>query len=653
MPPTRSSQTGLGGQSTPSLADIPSERIVADVERLCRRWDIPIRGFLCFFGVTCLTPKLLSALRDLRARVTWDTAKVLLEAVRDDDNTAKGGTGDRRTRSSGPGRIYRDWSVEDVNAAIRRADADRPASAQRTRARQVSGVPTPEGQTSPSIRSQTNAENQPVNEKYQTPTKSRTPGDTKAEEGEETGPSGDVPVAARKKRGAVIKDNVKGENDDKDLVDDADDEKTHPPKRKRLYGRTRTIMHTPSTPEKKYQPKQDPSMPDKSLEIPDSEPESLATTSCPSTPWPKSLCRTLSPETWLNDEAVHGIISMLASASPTSSNTVVVSTLLITRESTEPARALTSALANNPEMLLLPMHLGNHWALLVVRPKSRTAELFDSMPTFANQNRVKEIFKRFAGIYLDGDEPVSWEVAEKPCPEQGNDYDCGVFTIAVAAHILAGRPPPTKLAADPWRHTCCLLADPELAGGAGAFAEFFNPPMSEKAPEVQPQGNNDDVMAFQEVREAWIDHFERRTAQLTKSVSDLWELDAVQATLAGCLVNLPREGNPQDDRGSKLERELRNVEREMDLRTQLSALPECEQEKHAIPALRKKQARLRQQLERETSRDDARGRIRMVLSVLERQKAEKDATYKKTISRLNEYRRLFELISSTEGPYQS
>ncbi|KAF6833184.1 ulp1 protease family protein [Colletotrichum plurivorum] len=664
MPPTRSSQPGFG-QSTPgiSLMDIPSDRIRADVERLCRRWDTPPTEILAFFGVDCFTLKFLSAIRDLRARVSWDVARGLLEAVRDGNTVST--KGDRRTRSAGPRSNPREWTVDDISAAIRRADALRQASAQRTRSRHVSGVPTPDGdgQTSPSIRSQTT--------EYHTPTKQRTPGDcdtpaAKAEPTRKRSPENNNGENNNGENNNGENNNGEnnngqdshgqdshgeknhGESNSKELDDDADDEKAPPPKRRRVHGRAKALM---AEPEQKPQPEQQP-QPEKRLEIPDSEGESLAAPSCPATPWPKSLSRTLLPEGWLNDEAVHGIISMLVSATPNSSNVVVISPLLITRDSPDPARALTSALANNPETLLLPMHLKNHWALLVVRPKARTAELFDSMPTNANRNRVADIFKRFAGIYLDSNEPA-WEVVEKPCPEQGNDYDCGVFTVAVAAYTLAGRPLPMELAADSWRHTCCLLADPEMATDRGAFAGFLDIPMSEAAPKLQPKSNDDhdhdhdDVKAFQDLRALWIEHFEKRVKDLTKCASDLRELDAIHAALTACLAGPPQQGNVQDDGGSELERNLRNVDREIELRTQLSALPDCAGEMQALPTLRKRQARLRQQLDYETSRGEARRRIKGVLAALgaQAEKAERDAAYKKTIQRLNQYRHLFIVIS--------
>lgn len=122
MPSTRQSLgTAQPGDTAtkPSLKDIPSERNRREVESLCKKWEVSLANFLAFFGTEALTAKFLSALRDLRARVPWNTAKHSLdEAIT--SRLEKAGLG---PLSSPP-----PWVADDVKAAIAQIDASRRTS---------------------------------------------------------------------------------------------------------------------------------------------------------------------------------------------------------------------------------------------------------------------------------------------------------------------------------------------------------------------------------------------------------------------------------------------------------------------------------------------------------------------------------------------
>ncbi|MCJ1275755.1 hypothetical protein MMC21_003558 [Puttea exsequens] len=97
------------------------------------------------------------------------------------------------------------------------------------------------------------------------------------------------------------------------------------------------------------------------------------------------------------------------------------------------------------ENVFIPCNMGgNHWTLLVVSPKLRTIEYFDSLHGSAKSPiaKTKEWLQRELGKEYRADE---WTVVEDPHyigrgkgPTQNNGSDCGVFTLATARNISLG-----------------------------------------------------------------------------------------------------------------------------------------------------------------------------------------------------------------------
>jgi len=98
------------------------------------------------------------------------------------------------------------------------------------------------------------------------------------------------------------------------------------------------------------------------------------------------------------------------------------------------------------DVILVPIHSKDHWALGVVYPRQHTIEAFDSLTPggalsrlFCNTMRrwLKDEIKAKGITALD---PRRFRfVLPKNIPTQQNGFDCGMFVLIFAAQIASGR----------------------------------------------------------------------------------------------------------------------------------------------------------------------------------------------------------------------
>jgi Ulp1 protease family, C-terminal catalytic domain len=92
------------------------------------------------------------------------------------------------------------------------------------------------------------------------------------------------------------------------------------------------------------------------------------------------------------------------------------------------------------DTVFIPICENFHWTLLVVRPKTRTIEYFDSL--YSNRgpyiDNAKEYLKGELGELYNEDE---WFVLNSASPRQNNGSDCGVFLLTTAKAIALGLEP--------------------------------------------------------------------------------------------------------------------------------------------------------------------------------------------------------------------
>ncbi len=89
------------------------------------------------------------------------------------------------------------------------------------------------------------------------------------------------------------------------------------------------------------------------------------------------------------------------------------------------------------DSVLIPINLGVHWTIGVVRPVAKTIEYFDSMEGVNNQffGLMRSWLKHQLGNSYVEEE---WKVPNTGCAFQSNSHDCGVFVCTNAFCVVMG-----------------------------------------------------------------------------------------------------------------------------------------------------------------------------------------------------------------------
>lgn len=95
----------------------------------------------------------------------------------------------------------------------------------------------------------------------------------------------------------------------------------------------------------------------------------------------------------------------------------------------------------NVERVFIPVHMhSNHWTLLVVSPKYRTIEYFDSLGGASTKQMAHAkawLKQELKGLYQEEE----WKTVGRAGPTQDNGADCGVFVSTTAKMIMLGVEP--------------------------------------------------------------------------------------------------------------------------------------------------------------------------------------------------------------------
>jgi sentrin-specific protease 1 len=97
------------------------------------------------------------------------------------------------------------------------------------------------------------------------------------------------------------------------------------------------------------------------------------------------------------------------------------------------------------ELILVPVHLGNHWCMMGVNVPNKCITYYDSM---GGRNwRVLETMRSFLVSEArergtaDPEDVQSWKlVCCADTPQQQNGSDCGVFACVIAEHLARRAP---------------------------------------------------------------------------------------------------------------------------------------------------------------------------------------------------------------------
>ncbi|GKT96832.1 ulp1 protease family protein [Colletotrichum tofieldiae] len=161
---------------------------------------------------------------------------------------------------------------------------------------------------------------------------------------------------------------------------------------------------------------------------------------------------------WLKDDVVQASVRLVATSSP---DPMVVGESLVTANtnSSRPLRSVVHDLSD-ASTIVLPLFTSNHWMLAIVRDEGTRrfeAELYDSLRSAAHLQHAQQCLDAFQRVYFPASEPDPVYLTSVSCPQQTNDTDCGVMTIAFQVYLVAGYPMPTEMDTSLWRLLVCIM----------------------------------------------------------------------------------------------------------------------------------------------------------------------------------------------------
>ncbi|KAL4877078.1 hypothetical protein BJY04DRAFT_230903 [Aspergillus karnatakaensis] len=92
------------------------------------------------------------------------------------------------------------------------------------------------------------------------------------------------------------------------------------------------------------------------------------------------------------------------------------------------------------DTVFVPVHNSHHWTLILVKPRDRTIENFDSLGSVSRQH-VATIQKWLAGELGSAYIAKDWTLLPSTSPQQNNGSDCGVFLLTTAKAVALGLDP--------------------------------------------------------------------------------------------------------------------------------------------------------------------------------------------------------------------
>ncbi|KAL8798205.1 MAG: hypothetical protein Q9182_006864 [Xanthomendoza sp. 2 TL-2023] len=100
------------------------------------------------------------------------------------------------------------------------------------------------------------------------------------------------------------------------------------------------------------------------------------------------------------------------------------------------------------QIILLPIHHQSHWILAKVDVESRLITMYDFLSD-ALIGVAEQALLHFCTPLVD--DKSTWSFIAVHSPTQNNNYDCGVFLLITALHILAQLDVPSSYNCDMWR----------------------------------------------------------------------------------------------------------------------------------------------------------------------------------------------------------
>lgn len=150
---------------------------------------------------------------------------------------------------------------------------------------------------------------------------------------------------------------------------------------------------------------------------------------------------TLRPGCWLNDEVMNAYLEILRRRGGrcTVLGTHFYSTIETTNGYNVDAAARQARSIDHGAMrLLVPVHLGAHWVLVLVDIAAECVLYYDSLGGY--KQRVVDVLRGWCREHMGCVDADWWLSIRAHAPRQENTWDCGVFVLAMAERLMAAEP---------------------------------------------------------------------------------------------------------------------------------------------------------------------------------------------------------------------
>jgi sentrin-specific protease 1 len=160
--------------------------------------------------------------------------------------------------------------------------------------------------------------------------------------------------------------------------------------------------------------------------------------------------KSLAPEQWLNDEIINASVRHYTNCSQL--RVKPVSTFYFSklvdlkagRKAVETWLTAKHVDPDNHDIVLIPVHLSIHWALVVLFCADRRVEYLDPLDwpgevVVENIMKVLNGFPILHGPGFPAPKTWTWTGGGNIIPRQQNGYDCGMFVIEYCKHFCEGR----------------------------------------------------------------------------------------------------------------------------------------------------------------------------------------------------------------------
>jgi len=191
--------------------------------------------------------------------------------------------------------------------------------------------------------------------------------------------------------------------------------------------------------------------------------------------------------TWLEGETIEQAINVFIHQQKKSDSILCVPTYLYQLAALEDFTPIlqfcAAKKALNYDLIIIPFNTditgcGYHWVLATVNFREREISVFNSIHSLKTlKHAAPKLMKVVACMYTSATETFQasdWKTSDVVnTPQQGNGYDCGVFTVVNACAIIDNTPlgPVNSVKARMWIHTLIEQYEPPKVRRAGLSHE--------------------------------------------------------------------------------------------------------------------------------------------------------------------------------------